>query len=51
MTNRKLCDTLGIAGCLLASLHMGLLFFGKAPAIWGVLAGLIVMLFSLLGRE
>lgn len=51
MTNNKLCTIIGIAGCLIASWHAGLIVFGRLHAIWGLLVGLVLVLFSLYEYE
>ena len=51
MTNNKLCDILGGIGCGISAWCMGLMFFGLAPAIWGVIFGLLLCVLGLLNYE
>jgi hypothetical protein len=51
MTNNKLCDLIGGAGCLITSWHAGLMFFGKTGALWGVIVGIALILFGLFEYE
>jgi len=48
VTNNQLCTFVGAAGCVLASLGMGLIFFGVTPAwivtVIGVIMGKIALM-------
>lgn len=51
MDNNKLCNLLGGAGCFAAFMSMGLMFFGVAAGIWGVVAGVAVAAFGLINYD
>ena len=45
MTNNKLCDIIGGAGCAITALSMGLIFFG-VPCWFGAVLGIAIALIS-----
>lgn len=51
MTNDKLCDIIGICGCVITSISLGLLFFGVTTAAWGAAFGVLVCGIALFNYE
>lgn len=51
MTNNQLCRIIGFIGCAITAWHGGLMMFGNFKAVWGMLLGLIMVLFSLYEYE
>ena len=41
MTNNQLCDMIGIGGCAVLALSVGLMFFGVTIAFVGVVIGAV----------
>lgn len=51
MTNKQLCDGLGLMGCVVAAASMGLMFFGVAAAVWGTVAGIALATIALVSYD
>ena len=51
MTNKQACDFLGVLGCLVAFLSMGLMFFGVPAAVWGAVAGIALAFLALVNYD
>jgi len=51
MTNNKLCNIICGVGCAISSWCMSMMFFGALNAVWGIIVGMVIMLFGLFNYE
>ena len=51
MTNNQLCNLMGAAGCFIAFIGMGLVFFGITAAGWAVALGVLLGVLSLINYD
>ena len=51
MTNNQLCNIIGAVGCIIASLGMGLVFFGVPLSAWVVIIGITIGIIGLVNYD